>query len=153
MTDAELVISDDARNIRMLRQDAADMILVDDPLNIYDIEGIEFDATEIGYMSMVWVDNGPRFIRYKYGAQRVAYMFLETLDRKYTVESETMSFNEMINSGKSFFVDEFMLVRKGLRFKSAVDPAMLRHVITAVYRHSDDRIMRVVREMLEKHIS
>lgn len=129
---ANVVISDDEYNIRMLREDRADIAIIDDPLYLFDAE--EFEMDEIGYMGMVLVDNGPVFIRYRYGAQRVAYMYLDSEGREYTVDSETMSLPELLGSNKSFFVDEYLLTRRNLRLKSAVDPKMLRHAITALYR-------------------
>ena len=37
----------------------------DDPMYLFDAE--EFEWMEIGHMGMVMVDNGPSFIRYRYG--------------------------------------------------------------------------------------
>ena len=152
MTDVELVVSDDLHNIRMITEGLADMVLIDDPMNLYDIDEYGFDAEEIGYMGMVYVDNGPSFIRYKYGAQRVAFMFLDTLGTEYSVDAETYSISEMLASKKSFFVDEFLLTRKGIRLKSAVDPKYLRHAITAIYRSENRTVMRIVSALKSRHI-
>ena len=150
LTDVELMISDDVRNIKMMKENLADMAIVDDPLYLFDAE--EFEGIEIGNMGMVYIDNGPSFIRYKYGAQRVAFMFLDTLNYKYTIESETFSLPELLGSNKSFFVDEFLLMRKGLRLKSAVDPKILRHAITAIYRKENKTISRIVKALIAKNI-
>jgi len=152
LTDVELVISDDEHNLRMMKEDLTDLAIIDDPLYLFDIEDFDFEADEIGYMGMVYVDNGPSFIRYRYGAQRVAFMFLDTMDKSYTVDSETYSLPELLASNKSFFVDEFLLTRKGLRLKSAVDPKILRHAITAVYRREDKTVLRVVKALQARHI-
>ena len=64
-------------------------LLIDDPLYLFDIDEYGYDAEEIGFMGMVYVDKGPSFIRYKYGAQRVAFMFLDTLGYDYTVDALT----------------------------------------------------------------
>jgi len=150
MTDVELVISDDEHNIRMMKENLADFAVIDDPLYLFDAE--EFDGIEIGYMGMVFVDNGPSFIKYRYGAQRVAFMFLDTMDRKYTIESETFSLPELLGSKKSYFVDEFLLLRKGIKLKSAVDPKVLRHSITAIYRHEDKTISKLVKALQARNI-
>lgn len=147
---ANIVVSDDEYNIRMMREDRADLAIIDDPLYLFDAE--EFEMEEIGYMGMVFVDNGPSFIRYKYGAQRVAFMFLDSEDRQYTIESETFSLPELLGSNKSFFVDEFLLTRRNLRLKSAVDPKMLRHAITAIYRSEARNISRVIKALLARNI-
>ncbi len=143
-----IVISDDEYNIRMMREDRADLAIIDDPLYLFDAE--EFEMEEIGYMGMVLVDNGPSFIRYKYGAQRVAFMFLDSEDRQYTIDSETFSLPELLGSNKSFFIDEFMLTRRNLRLKSAVDPGMLRHAITAIYREETKSTSKVVKALMAR---
>ena len=147
---ANIVVSDDQYNIRMMREDRADLAIVDDPLYLFDAE--EFQMEEIGYMGMVFVDNGPSFIRYKYGAQRVAFMFLDSEDREYTIDSETFSLPELLGSNKSFFVDEFLLTRRNLRLKSAVDPKMLRHAITAIYREESKYVSKVVKALISRNM-
>ena len=133
-----------------MREDRADLAIIDDPLYLFDAE--EFQMEEIGYMGMVFVDNGPSFIRYKYGAQRVAFMFLDSEDREYTIDSETFSLPELLGSNKSFFVDEFLLTRRNLRLKSAIDPKMLRHAITAIYREESRNVSRIVRALISRNI-
>jgi molybdenum-dependent DNA-binding transcriptional regulator ModE len=147
---AHMIVSDDQYNIRMMRENRADLAIIDDPLYLFDAE--EYLMDEIGYMGMVYVDNGPSFIRYKYGAQRVAFMFLDSIGKKYTIESETFSLPELLGSNKSFFIDEFMLTRRNLRLKSAVDPKMLKHAITAIYRDEDPRIMRILKAVKARNL-
>ena len=147
---ANIVVSDDEYNIRMMREDRADLAVIDDPLYLFDAE--EFEMEEIGYMGMVLVDNGPSFIRYKYGAQRVAFMYLDSEDREYTVDSETFSLPELLGSNKSFFVDEFLLTRRNIRLKSAVDPMMLRHAITAIYRTETRNVSRLIKALIARNI-
>ena len=148
--DAHMIVSDDEYNIRMMRENRADLAIIDDPLYLFDAE--EFLMDEIGYMGMVYVDNGPSFIRYKYGAQRVAFMYLESIDKKYTVDSETFSLPELLGSNKSFFIDEFMLTRRNLRLKSAVDPKMLKHAITAIYKDVDPRIFKIIKAVKARNL-
>ena len=152
MTDVELVISDDVHNVRMMKEGLADLALIDDPLYLYDFDEYGYDMEEIGYMGMVYVDNGPSFIRYKYGAQRVAFMFLDSMSRKYSIDAETYSLSEMLGSNKSFFVDEFLLTRKRLKLKSAVDPKVLRHAITAVFRTEDRKVTRIINAIKSRHL-
>ena len=145
-----MIVSDDEYNIRMMRENRADLAIIDDPLYLFDAE--EFMMDEIGYMGMVYVDNGPSFIRYKYGAQRVAFMYLDSVQKSYTVDAETFSISELIASNKSFFVDEFMLTRRNLRLKSAVDPKSIRHAITAIYRTEDPRILRIIKAVKARNL-
>ena len=103
-------------------------------------------------MGIVFVNYGPSFIRYKYGAQRVAFMYLDSENREYTIDGETFSLPELLGSNKSFFIDEFMLTRRNLRLKSAVDPKMLRHAITAIYRKEDRNIAKVMKAVRARNI-
>jgi len=145
-----VVISDDEHSIRMMKENRADFAIIDDPLYLFDAE--EFEMEEISYMGMVMVDNGPVFMRYRYGAQRVAYMFLESSGRKYTIDGETASLQELLNSGKSFFVDEIMLDKRNIRYKSAVDPKILRHAVTAIYRRETRSVSRLLRAIKARTI-
>ena len=101
-------------------------------------------------MGMVLVDNGPTFMRYRYGAQRVAYMFMESSGREYSVDGETASLQELLGSGKSFFIDEILLTRKNIRYKSAVDPKLLRHAVTAIYRKETRSVSRLLKGIRAK---
>lgn len=148
--DANIVVSGDEYNIRMLREDRADLAIIDDPLYLFDAD--EFEMDEIGYMGMVLVDNGSSFIRYKYGAQRVAFMFLDSEDRQYTIDAETFSLPELLGSKKSFFVEEYLLTRRNLRLKSAVDPNMLRHAITALYREESRNVSKVISALKSRNL-
>ena len=80
-------------------------------------------------------------------------MYLDSLHRKYTVESETFSLPELLGSNKSFFIDEFMLTRRNLRLKSAVDPRNLRHAVTAIYKEEDPRILKILRAVKARNIA
>lgn len=150
LTEAELIISDDENNLRMMKEDLADYALLDDPMYLFEAE--EFEWAEVGYMGMVMVDNGPSFIKYRYGAQRVAYMYLDSEDRDYKIDSVTYSLPELLGSKKSFFIDEFLLVRRGLRLKSAVDPKMLRHTINSIYRKETKTIERLNKALISRQI-
>jgi hypothetical protein len=133
-----------------MKEGLADMAVIDDPMYLFDAE--EFEWSEIGNMGMVHVDNGSSYIRYRFGAQRIAYMYLDSLDREYSIDAETFSLSELISSNRSFFVDEFLLSKKGIRMKSAVDPGMLKHVITAIYPSETREITKIVRHLLSRQI-
>jgi hypothetical protein len=99
---------------------------------------------------MVHVDKGGSYIKYRYGAQRIAYRHLDSLGKEYSIDSETLSLNDLIDSGKSFFVDEVLLMRKGIRIHSSTDPSLLKHSILAVYRELTFETDRLVNELLKK---
>jgi molybdate transport repressor ModE-like protein len=146
-----IVVSDDSTNIRSLKEGLSDLIILDDPQLLEEVD--DFKWAEVGYMDMIHVDNGPSYIKYKYGAQRIAYAQLDLQGKKYTVDSETYLLSDLLNSNKSFFIDEFLLLRKGIRMKSATDKQLLRHSITAVYRREEKEVTRLIRILQSRRLS
>ncbi len=147
---ASIIVSDDYTNIRSLKQGMSDMIILDDPQLLSEVD--DYEWLDVGYMDMINVDNGPSYIRYRYGAQRIAYEQLELMGVKYSIDAETYLLSDLMDSNKSFFVDEYLLQRKGLKIKSATDKRLLRHSITAVYRREVKEITRVLRYLQSKHM-
>ena len=147
---ADLVISNDASNVRALREGIVNCIIVDDPLLLFELE--DFKWAEIGYMDMIHVDRGPSYIKYKYGAQRIAYEYLDSLGKDYTVDGETYLLSELLDSGKSFFVDEFLLMRRGIKMMSSTDKHLLRHTINAVYRRDSPCMQRLLKAIYSRRM-
>ena len=146
-SDADLVISDDRTNIAGLMNGSIDMILLDDPVHLFDLESFQF--IEIGSMDMVHVDRGRAYMLYRYGAQRIAYMHLDASGIDYKVEGETMSLRDLMDSGKSFFVDEALLIREGVKIRSATEPKLLRHTINAVFGNTS-KVSNVLAELVRR---
>ncbi|MCL2607801.1 MAG: LysR family transcriptional regulator [Methanomassiliicoccaceae archaeon] len=149
-TDADLVISDDEMNMRSLRKDETDMVILDDPVHVFDDDSLQWH--EIGQMNMIHADKGPSYIRYRYGAQRIAFRHLDNAGKDYTIDAETLSLNDLLDSGKSFFIDEILLIRKGIRMHSSTDPSLLRHSILAVYKTRSEMIDRLLNELKRKRL-
>ena len=147
---ANIVISDDRTNIRSLREGYSDIIILDDPQLLEEVE--DFEWAEVGYMDMIHVDRGPSYIRYRYGAQRIAYAHLDSTGAEYRLTGETVYLQDLLNSNRSFFIDEFLLLKRGIKLKSATDKTLLRHSITAVYRHDDRETTRLLRALQSKGI-
>ena len=145
-SDADLIVSDDRVNIRLFREGAVDMILIDDPVHLFDLEGYRW--TEIGSMDMVHVDKGQSYIEYRYGAQRIAFMHLEAAGKEYRIERRTGSFKDLMDSGKSFFVDWGILAKEGIKIRSATDPHLLRHTINAVSRINSETVSKILTRIL-----
>jgi len=146
--DADLIISDDGMNMTYLRKDQADVVILDDPVHVFDDETLQWQ--EIGQMGMVHVDKGTSYIRYRYGAQRIAFRHLDASGRNYTIDAETLSLNDLISSGKSFFADDVLLMRKGIRVQSSTDPALLKHSILAVFKGSTERTEKLINELIKR---
>lgn len=128
----ELIISDDARNLRDFQAGMMDLLVLDDPLYLYDLEGVNWQ--EVAADRLLHVDNGPRYGRFMYGAQRIGFRHLETKGVHYEVDGAFRSLSALQRSGRSFFVNESLALRKGFSLRSATDPSMLEHRINAVYQ-------------------
>lgn len=143
----ELVISHDAHNLGLLQQGRVAMAVIDDPLLLMDVE---LPMEELGQMDMVHVDRGSRYVRHRYGAQRIAFRHLEMTEVDHTVEGELLSVNDLLESGRSFFIDEILLLRKGVRMQSSTEPRLLRHSVMAVRCRDDPRVSSLIRELRER---
>jgi len=143
-----LVVSDDSRNVGSLLEGRVDIVILDDPLQLLELE--EHRAVELGHMDMVHVDRGPRYVRYRFGAQRIAYRHLDLAGEDYEVDGELLSVNELLESGRSFFIDEVLLLRRGVRMQSSTDPRLLRHAVMAVHDSDDPRTEALLRELRQK---
>ncbi len=127
----DLVISDDQRNLRDFRAGMMDLVVLDDPLYAFDESEALFD--EIGFDRLLHVDRGANYLRFLYGAQRIGFKHLEVTGKTYRVERTERSLTSLMNSNMSFFVNESLAARKGLKIKSDTDPRLLRHEIMALY--------------------
>ena len=146
-SDADLMVSEDEVNIRLFREGMADIILLDDPVHLFSLEGYRW--TEIGSMDMVHVDKGPSYIEYRYGAQRIAFMHLEAIGQEYRIEKRTRSVRDLMDSGKSFFADRILIEREGVKIRSATDPRLLKHTINAVSRGNSGEVSDILKKLLD----
>ncbi len=138
----ELIISDDARNLKDFQAGMMDLMVVDDPLYLYDLEDVIWQ--EVATDRLLHVDNWPRYGRFMYGAQRIGFRHLELTGSRYEVEGAYRSLSALQRSGLSFFVNESLALRKRLDLRSATDPSLLEHRINAVYREESKFIRDLV---------
>jgi DNA-binding transcriptional LysR family regulator len=141
----DLTISDDERNLRDFQAGLMDVVVLDDPLNLFDLEGVLWQ--EVATDRLLHVDKGPRYARFMYGAQRIGFRHLDSMKTSYSIERTYRSLEMMADSGLSFFVNESLALRKGLRIRSDTDPSRLEHKINAVYRKETPRTQRVLAEL------
>jgi molybdate transport repressor ModE-like protein len=141
----DLIISDDQRNLKDFRAGLMDLVVLDDPLNAFDESEALFE--EIGFDRLLHVDRGPCYLRFRYGAQRIGFKHLEASGRKFQVERTERSLTALVRSNLSFFVNESLAARKGLKLKSDTDPRLLRHEIIAIYREERADIASLLLEL------
>ncbi len=140
-----LIISDDRRNLEDFQAGLMDIMLLDDPLSLYGLEGVQWQ--EVASDRLLHVDHGPRYARFLYGAQRIGFRHLETNGVEHRVERTFRSPELMVRSGLSFFLNESLALRRDMHIRSATDPSKLAHQINAVYREETPAVRRILAEM------
>jgi hypothetical protein len=146
----DLVISDDERNLRELKAGLMDVVVLDDPLFAYETEGVQFE--EVAEDRLIYVDKGVAHIRYRYGAQRIGYRHLEAIGKSFVIEGGTRAVQQLIRSKKSFFINESMAFKKGLRLVSDIDPNQLSYKILALFYEDRPEVKRLLTELKRERL-
>jgi len=147
----DLLISDDERNLKDYEAGMMDVIVLDDPLFAYELDEANFE--EVGEDRLIHVDRGSGYIRFRYGAQRIGFRHLEVMGKSFKVEGTTRSLPSMVRSNLSFFVNESLALRKGLRLASSTDPNLLMHKILALYHEPRPEVVWLLRELRKERLS
>lgn len=146
----DLVVSDDERNLRDFRAGLMDVVLLDDPLNAYEAEGAL--SEDVATDRLLHVDRGEAHIRFRYGAQRIGFRHLDSVRRRYSVEGSSRSLAMLLKGGRSFFINESLAMRKGLRLVSSVEPRLLEHKIMALYHEERPEATWLLRELRRERL-
>ncbi|HUL38829.1 MAG TPA: LysR family transcriptional regulator [Methanomassiliicoccales archaeon] len=146
----DLVISDDLRNLQELKAGLMDIVILDDPLYAYETEGVQFD--EVAEDRLIYVDRGERHIRFRYGAQRIGFRHLEAIGRRYVIDRETRAAQQLLRSKRSFFINESLALRKGLKLTSDIDPNLLSHKILALFYEDKPHLTWLLRELKKERL-
>jgi len=140
--ECDLIISDDQRNLKDFRAGLMDVVVLDDPLYLFDLEGVSWQ--EITTDRLLHVDRGPRYAGFVYGAQRIGFRHLQSTGVEHSIVRTFRSPEMMVASGLSYFINESLALRKGLKVRSDTDPAKLVHQINAVYRKETPKVRKLV---------
>jgi molybdenum-dependent DNA-binding transcriptional regulator ModE len=146
----DLIISDDLRNLKDFRAGMMDLVVLDDPLYAFDESEALFD--EIGFDRLLHVDRGTTYLRFLYGAQRIGFKHLEVTGKTYRVERTERSLTSLMNSNMSFFVNESLAARKGLKIRSDTDPRLLKHEIMVLYHEERPDIASLLLELKKQRV-
>ncbi|OPY31308.1 MAG: Bacterial regulatory helix-turn-helix protein, lysR family [Methanomassiliicoccales archaeon PtaU1.Bin124] len=144
----QLVISDDERNMQEFQARLMDLVVLDDPLYAYEIDGLLWD--EVAEDRLIHVERSAAYGKYRYGAQRIGFKYLDTRGDRYRIERLEHSLASLIRSNMSFFVNESLVMRKGLTLRSSTDPDQLKHKILAVYWEEGPSVDVLLKEMKKR---
>ena len=146
----DLIISDDQRNLKDFHAGMMDLVVLDDPLYAFDESEVLFD--EIGFDRLLHIDRGPTYLRFLYGAQRIGFKHLEMTGKDYRIERAERSLSSLVRSNHSFFVNESLAARKGLKLKSDTDPRLLKHEIVALYQEERADVASLLLELKKQRV-
>jgi molybdenum-dependent DNA-binding transcriptional regulator ModE len=148
-------LNSDEQNLRALYLGRADLVIFDDPMNAIEFEGFKEDKiiiTDLFNDTLIHNDSGIEYIRYKYGAQRLGFRYLDTQGQDYRVLHEISDVNYLVSSSKSYFINKSFIELNDLELENASDPAMFIHPIMAVSINPTDELRELVRELKRQAI-
>jgi molybdenum-dependent DNA-binding transcriptional regulator ModE len=129
-----LLIGDDELNNSYLSMGLVDVVIFDDPIFIYKVKETKqkHEIKEVVKDTLVHVNRGNKYIRYKYGAQRIGFSNMDLEGVSYKVVEETRDFKRLLKSENSFFINRSLAKREGLDLESDTPSDLLIHSIFAL---------------------
>lgn len=129
---ADLVISEDRRNVADFKAGMLDLVILDDPLYAYESD--EGSWEEVGSDRLLHVRRGPEHALYRFGAQRLGYRYLGSIGEEHRIVRTYSSLPALIRSNHSYFISEALMAKKGQRPRGEVDASPLPYSILCLYR-------------------
>ncbi len=148
-------VNDDSHNIKALYLGRADLVLFDDPNYAIEFEGAKEDrilTVDIFQDTLVHIDNGTKYIRFKFGAQRLGFRYLEAEQKDYEIIYDVSNYKHLLTSNKSFFINQSILTRNKISLSSASSLKMFVHPIIGVSINPTEDIFKLVKALREKAV-
>jgi hypothetical protein len=142
----------DEQNLKSLYLGRADMVIFDDPNYAMEFEGSPEDKiliNDIFQDTLIHVNNGSKYIRYKYGAQRLGFRYLDSEQSKYKIIYSVSNYKHLLNSGKSFFINKSFAELNDLGLTSDSDHDIFLHPLMAVSINPNKQIYELVEKLKE----
>ncbi|WP_455392931.1 LysR family transcriptional regulator [[Eubacterium] cellulosolvens] len=142
-----IAVNSDEQNLKALYLGRADLVIFDDPNYAIEFEGSPEDKIliiDLYQDTLVHVDRGRKYIRYKYGAQRLGYRYLDLEGKNYEILYEVSNYKHLLGSDKSFFINQSLAIHEKLMLRSASAPEIFVHQVMAVSMNPTTEIREVV---------
>ena len=146
----ELIISDDERNMQDFNAHLMDIVVLDDPLYAYESEGVQWE--EVAEDRLYHIERGKAYAIYRFGAQRIGFRHLDTQKVEYKIERIEHSISSLMRSNLSYFINESLVLKKGLNLRSSTDPEAFKHKILAMFWEERPEILLAVSEMSKRSL-
>jgi len=146
----DLIISDDERNLKDFRAGLMDIAVIDDPLNVYEFDDARWE--EVAEDQLIHVNKGSKYMRYRYGAQRIGFRHLESEGMEYNIIGTVRSLPMLMRSNLSYFVNQSLVEKRRLRLESSTPPQLLSHKIFAMMSDEGMEVQRLVRALKRRKL-
>ncbi|MCK5560794.1 MAG: LysR family transcriptional regulator [Thermoplasmata archaeon] len=139
----DVIISDDIQNRKLATLGHLDLVLFDDPQNVYEFEdkGEHFDIFED---TLVHIPRGKRYLKFRYGAQRIGFKYLDLKGIDYTIQAQVSDIRELLDSDLSFFINKSLAARANFQLEVSEDIAKFKHMIMALMLSERAEILKLV---------
>ncbi len=142
----DVIISDDIQNRKLATLGHLDLVLFDDPQNVYEFEdkGEHFDIFED---TLVHIQRGSQYLKFRYGAQRIGFKYLDLKGIDYEIISRVSDIKELIGSKYSFFINKSLAKHENYRLDTTGDIKKFQHMIMALKLREEEGITKLVKTL------
>lgn len=142
------LVGDDETNTRLFVSGQVDLLLLDDPQFAFETFR-DHPTFKVGTDRLLMVDRGTDFARYRYGPQRLGFEHLASEGREYKLVRFVSDLDGLIDSGLSFFLNESLALRKGIRRVGSVRMVAEFGILAVVHEDSQPKVSGVLKELLK----
>ena len=149
----DMLIGDDELNNQYLNMGLVGVVVFDDPIYVYrEREAYQKpEVVELVKDTLIHVYNDNKYLRYKYGAQRIGFSNLDLEGVNYEIVGETRDYKQLLISGHSFFLNRSLVIREGLDLESHEPSKMLIHSIFAMRIGEGEELDALMRRLSRVH--
>jgi molybdenum-dependent DNA-binding transcriptional regulator ModE len=138
------IVSDDEMNMRLFLSGQVDLLILDDPIFAYESLR-EHPVKEIGKDTLLMVDRGPSFARYRYGPQRLGFEYLKQEEIEHEEVRFISNIDAILDEKLSFFVNNSMAYRKGLNRRSlSIKPIVEFSILAVIHEDSQSKVSGIL---------
>ena len=145
----DVYIGDDRTNLRLLDAGTVDLVIFDDPLNVYEYEG-NFDHRGIGFDSLIHVYRSKSYVKFRYGAQRIGFEHLKSKSIEYCILHSISDVNLLFESKESFFINQSLVSTQEIVLHSETDASAFTHEIIAMVVTENEDLYTLVEKMKKR---
>jgi len=145
----DVYIGDDRTNLRLLDCGNVDLVIFDDPLNVYEYEG-DLYHKDIGFDTLIHVYRGESYVKFRYGAQRIGYEHLRSKNLEYNILHSISDVNMLFESGGSFFINQSLMSMREEVLHSETPASAFTHEIIALVISENEDLYTLIKKMRKK---